>query len=227
MSKYAVINKGAVQQKRRKIGKKIVAICVALIILLIVIAGWVYWKSMTPTILDVAQTRLKSETTRAINDALNIAITDGCAYSDFITIEKDANNEISLIYANSAKVNAIARQMALVSQTKISALTSFDVDIPLGTLSGIPLLSEKGPKVNIEVSPVGTVNCTFTSTFESAGINQTLHRIYLNVESVVDLIIPSAHTQVQTVTPILLCESVIIGKVPQTFLQGGLVLNSQ
>lgn len=227
MSKYAVINKGAVQQKRRKIGKKIVAICVALIILLIVIAGWVYWKSMTPTILDVAQTRLKSETTRAINDALNIAITDGCAYSDFITIEKDANNEISLIYANSAKVNAIARQMALVSQTKINALTSFDVDIPLGTLSGIPLLSEKGPKVNIEVSPVGTVNCTFTSTFESAGINQTLHRIYLNVESVVDLIIPSAHTQVQTVTPILLCESVIIGKVPQAFLQGGLVLNSQ
>lgn len=227
MSRYTVINKGAAQQKRRKIGKKIVSICVALIIVIIVIAGWIYWKSMTPTILDVAQTRLKSETTRAVNDALNVALTESCVYSDFVTIEKNANNEVSLIYANSAKVNAIARQMALVSQSKINALTSFDVDIPLGTLSGIPLLSEKGPKVNIAVSPVGTVNCTFSSTFESAGINQTLHRIYLNVESVVDLIIPSAHTQVHTVTPILLCESVIIGKVPQTFLQGGLLLSSQ
>lgn len=226
MSKYAVVNKCAQKQKRRNIVRKIVAICIVLIVLVIAIAGWVYWKSMTPTILDVAQTRLKSETTRAVNDALNIAINDSCVYSDFVTIEKDANNEISIIYANSAKVNALARQMAIVSQSKINALTSFDVDIPLGTLSGIPLLSEKGPKVNIIVSPVGTVNCTFTSTFESAGINQTLHRIYINVESVVDLIIPTAHTQVQTTTPILLCESVIIGKVPQTFLQGGLVLQS-
>ena len=129
-----------------------------------------------------------------------------------------------MIYADSAKVNALARQMAIVSQSKINALTSFDVDIPLGTLSGLPLLSEKGPKVNIVVSPMGTVNCTFTSTFQAAGINQTLHRIYLNVESVVDLIIPGSHTQVSTSTPILLCESVIIGKVPQTFLQGGLTL---
>lgn len=226
MSKYAVVNKGVENKKRRNIVKKIVWICVALIVLLLFAAGWIYWKSMTPTILDVAQTRLKSETMRAINDAVNIAISDSCLYSDFVTIEKDSNNDISLIYANSAKVNAVARQMALASQSKINALTSFDVNIPLGTLSGIPLLSEKGPTVNIIVSPVGTVNCTFGSTFETAGINQTLHRIYINVESVVDLIIPSAHMQVETVTPILLCESVIVGKVPQTFLQGGWTLNS-
>lgn len=226
MSKYAVVNKGVEKKKRRNIVKKIVWICVALIVLLLFVAGWIYWKSMTPTILDVAQTRLKSETMRAINDAVNIAISDSCLYSDFVTIEKDANNDISLIYANSAKVNAVARQMALASQSKINALTSFDVNIPLGTLSGVPLFSEKGPTVNIIVSPVGTVNCTFSSTFETAGINQTLHRIYINVESVVDLIIPSAHMQVETVTPILLCESVIVGKVPQTFLQGGWTLNS-
>lgn len=227
MSKYAVVNRGVQKQKRRKVVKKIVTACILLIILVLTIAGWIYWKSMTPTILDVAETRLKSETTRAINEAVNIAISDSCVYSDFVTIEKDSDNEISLIYANSAKVNALARQMAIASQSKINALTSFDVDIPLGTLSGVPLLSEKGPKVNIVVSPVGTVNCTFTSTFQSAGINQTLHRIYINVESVVDLIIPTAHTQVETTTPILLCESVIIGKVPQTFLQGGFTFGSQ
>lgn len=227
MSKYAVVNKSAQQFKRRKIVKKIVSVCVVLIIATLAIAGWIYWKSMAPTILDVAETRLKSETTRAINDALNVAITDSCTYSDFVTIEKDADNNISMITANSAKVNAIARQMAIVSQSKINSLASFDVDIPLGTLSGVPLFSEKGPKVNIIVSPVGTVNCTFTSTFETAGINQTLHRIYLNVESVVDLIIPTAHMEVATSTPILLCESVIIGKVPQTFLQGGFLMSSQ
>lgn len=224
MSRYAVVNKGAQKQKRRKILHKLVAFCVLLIILAIAVAGWIYWKSMTPTILDVAQTRLKAETTKAVNEALNITMADSVSYEDLVTIEKDSNNDVSLIYANSSKVNALARQMALVSQNKINALESFEVNIPLGTLSGVPLLSGKGPKINITVSPVGTVNCTFTSVFQSAGINQTLHRVYINVESVVDLIIPTAHTEVVTSTPILLCESVIIGKVPQTFLQGGLVL---
>lgn len=224
MSRYAVVNKGAQKQKRRKIFRRVVVFCVVLIILALVVAGWVYWKSMTPTILDVAQTRLKAETTKAVNEALNITMADSVSYEDLVTIEKDVNNDVSLIYANSSKVNALARQMALISQSKINALESFEVDIPLGTLSGVPLLSGKGPKINITVSPVGTVNCTFTSVFQSAGINQTLHRVYINVESVVDLIIPTAHTEVVTSTPILLCESVIIGKVPQTFLQGGLVL---
>lgn len=223
MARYAVINKGDRQIKRRKITRRLLSACVIVVILLLVISGWIYWKSMTPTILDMAQTRVKSETTRAVNEAVNLAIQDECAYSDFVTIERNANDEISIIYADSVKVNAIARQLAIASQSKINAISSFDVNIPLGTLSGVPLLSEKGPKVNIIVSPIGTVNCTFSSTFQTAGINQTLHRIYINVESAVDLIIPTAHTQVVTTTPILLCESVIIGKVPQTFLQGGFV----
>lgn len=224
MSRYAIVNKGAKQQKKRSIIRKLTLSCIIFVILSIAILGWIYWKSMTPTILDVAETRVKSETTRAINEAVNVAISGSCDYSDLITVEKDANNEISLIYADSVKVNTLARQMAVATQSKINDISSFDVNIPLGTLTGVPLLSEKGPKVNIIVSPVGTVNCTFASTFESAGINQTLHRIYINVESVVDLIIPTAHTQVVTTTPILLCESIIIGKVPQTFLQGGFAM---
>ena len=224
MSKYAIVNKNTQNIKRRKAIKKIVSVFIAIIILAVFITGWIYWKSMTPTILDIAETRLKSETTRAINEALNVAIMDNCNYSDLVTIEKNADNEVSLIYADSSKVNLIARQMAIASQSRVNELSSFGIQIPIGTLSGVPLLSEKGPNIKIVVSPVGTVNCTFSSTFQSAGINQTLHRVYLNVESVVDLIIPTAHTQVSTNTPILLCESIIIGKVPQTYLQGGLVL---
>ena len=226
MYNYAVVNKDAKRKKRKSLWRKIAWSVAVIIILGIALALWIYWKSMTPTILDVAVTRLKSETARVINEAVCLSITNDCNYADFVTIEKNANNDITMITANSSLVNTLARNTALLSQSKINELTSFDVNVPLGTLSGIPLLSEKGPKVNIVVTPVGTVNCTFTSTFETAGINQTLHRIYLNVESVVDLIIPTAHTEVATTTPVLLCESVIIGKVPDTFLQGGLLLGS-
>lgn len=224
MSRYKVVSESAKHAKKRKILRRLLSAGIVTIILTVILLGWIYWKSMTPTILDLAEIRVKSETTRAVNEALNCAITDSFVYSDFVTVEKTADNEVSLIYADSLKVNAIARQMALVTQSKINDISSFDVDIPLGTLSGIPLLSEKGPKVNIIVSPIGTVSCTFSSEFKSAGINQTLHRIYINVESVVDLIIPTARMEVTTTTPILLCESVIIGKVPQTFLQGGFTI---
>ena len=113
MSRYAVVNNGAKQIKKRKILRRLLSALVAVVIFAIIILAWVYWKSMTPTILDVAQTRIKSETTRAISEAVNIAMTDACAYSDFVTIEKNANDEISLIYADSVKVNALAKQNQL------------------------------------------------------------------------------------------------------------------
>ncbi|MCM1533475.1 MAG: sporulation protein YunB [Corallococcus sp.] len=226
MSNYAVINRSARRKKKKKIINKIIAIALAIVIICIALACWVYWKSMTPTILDIAQTRLKSETTRAVNDAINLVLGDNANYDEFVTVEKNSDNEITMLYANSTLANSLARNAALISQSKINALNSFDVDIPLGTLSGVPLFSEKGPKVNITVTPIGTVTCTFTSVFETAGINQTIHRIYINVESVVDLIIPTAHSQVTTSIPVLLCESVIIGRVPQTFLQGDVLLGS-
>ena len=226
MSRYTVVSRGAKQQKRRKLFRRLVSFLIIAIVLSIWLALWIYWRSMSPTILDIAQTRLKAETTMAVNEAVCAILADVNNYTDFFTVEKNSQDEIVMISANSALVNTFARSTALLSQKKINELKSFTVDIPLGTLSGVPLLSEKGPTVDVVVSPIGNVSCTFKSVFETAGINQTLHRIYVNVCSNVDLIMPTSHMEVETITPILLSESLIIGKVPDTFLQGGLVLGS-
>ena len=224
--RYSVVSTSAKQKKRRRRRGKVVFAFIIIFLLIITLALWVYWRSMTPTILDVAQTRLISETTLAVNEAVCVALANCGDFSDFVTITRDSNDEIVMISANSALVNLLARNTAIMAQSKINAIKGYDVNIPLGTLSGIPLLSEKGPTVNVTVSPIGTVNCTFTSTFETAGINQTLHRIYIHVASKVDLIMPTSHLEVETTTPVLIAESVIIGKVPDVFLQGGLVLGS-
>ena len=226
MSRYTVVNKGAKQQKSRKLLRRLVFFLIITIVLSITLALWIYWRSMSPTVLDIAQTRLKAETTLAVNDAVSTILSSVDGYSDFFTVEKNSANEIVMIYANSALVNTFARNTAILSQRKINELRSFKIDIPLGSLSGVPLLSEKGPTVDVVVSPIGNVSCTFKSVFETAGINQTLHRIYVNVCSNVDLIMPTSHVKVETVTPILISESLIIGKVPDTFLQGGLLLGS-
>lgn len=221
--RYIVVDKAAKLKRRRKIVQKIVAIFMAMVIVALAIALWVYWKSMTPTILDIAQVQVKAQTTQAVNEAV-LSVLQGVDYADFVTVEKNSQNEVVLITANSNSVNQLARTASIVTQGKINTLFQQAISIPLGTLSGIPLLSQLGPDVNIVIDPVGTVQCSFVSHFETAGINQTLHRIYLNVSSTVDVIIPSSHQVVQIDTPILVCETVIVGKVPDTFLQGGLLL---
>ena len=200
MAKYAVIDSGIKRKKKRKALRVITLVLTSIIVIALLLGGWFYWKSMTPTILDIAKTRLKSETTRAVNEAVSLSL-DGINYADIITVEKNSDNEITLITANSATINALARETALLSQNRINTLASLDVQIPLGTLSGIPLLSDKGPLVNVAISPIGTVTCTFTSSFETAGINQTLHRVYVNVNSAVDLVMPTMHATVDLSTP--------------------------
>ena len=226
MARYSVVTKTVKRKKKGKFIPRLVSFLLLVIVLATVFALWTYWRSMSSTILNVAQTRLKAETTFAINEAVCAVLSNVNDYTDFYTIEKNSQNDIVMISANSALVNTFARNTALLSQKKISDLKSFKVDIPLGTLSNIPLLAEKGPQVEIIVSPIGNVTCAFKCEFESAGINQTLHRIYVELCCKVDLIMPTSHVEVETITPILIGESLIVGNVPDTFLQGGLVLGS-
>ena len=225
MSCYVVVNQAEKRKKRKKVCRRVIAVFLLLLIAVIGLLLWIYWKSMTPTILEIAEVRVQSEATRAANEAVLSVFNGGVKYDDIVTVERNNENEVVLVSANQVAVNQLARNTSLVTQNKISGLFDKAISIPLGSLTGIPLLNDRGPLVNIEVSPIGAVECKFVSNFESAGINQTLHRIYLNVESRVDVIIPSMHKVLIVSTPILVCETVIIGKIPDAYLQGGIVFS--
>ena len=226
MSHYVVVSHSENKKRRKKVLRKILCAVILLVVLAIGVALWIYWRSMTPTILDIATVRVQSETTRAINEAVLSVFSSEVNYADMVVVEKNKDDDVVMLTANSVMVNGLARNTSLLTQSKINSLFQNAISIPIGSLSGIPLLNEVGPNVNIDVSPIGSVVCTFVSEFSTAGINQTLHRIYLNVESKVDLIIPTMHREIEISTPILVCETIIVGQVPNTFLQGGLVLGS-
>ena len=92
MAKYAVIDSGIKRKKKRKALRVITLVLTSIIVIALLLGGWFYWKSMTPTILDIAKTRLKSETTRAVNEAVSLSL-DGINYADIITVEKNSDNE--------------------------------------------------------------------------------------------------------------------------------------
>ena len=221
---YIVVTKSQKVKKRKKIVKITSFVLILLLILSILIVLNTYWKSTLPTLLDITQAKISAQTVLVINQAVTTSFQDTDVFGDLISIQRDNDGNIILLTANSLQANKLARQTAIVSQQRLNQLAKEQIEVPFGTISGIPLFSEMGPEITITVTPIGAVNCTFTSTFESVGINQTLHRMFIQVECKMDLIIPQMHHTMECVVPILVSESIIIGKVPQTYLNGGLVV---
>lgn len=140
------------------------------------------------------------------------------SYDNLIHINYDSNNSISSIIADSQAINNIANTLAIDTQKQINDLSSLGITIPIGTFSGISFLIGKGSDVNLSVNPIGSVKCEFYTSFTSAGINQTLHKIYVAIESQASLILPFQMQKIKNLTSYLISECVIIGEVPSTYL---------
>lgn len=219
MSHYIVVTQAL--KRKRKIRRSIMIVLLALICAVGVVL-YFFHKSLTPTLLKFAEVKVQSEATRAINEAI-IDVFQDIDYSELITIEKNTDDEIIMLSANSGIVNNLALNTSLKSQDKLDMLFEGETYyIPLGTLSGMPLLNERGPSIGIEITPIGKVVCSIYSKFESVGINQTLHRLFLDVESTVEIIMPTMQKTLKIVIPALLSENLIVGNVPQTYLECGL-----
>jgi sporulation protein YunB len=88
----------------------------------------------------------------------------------------------------------------------------------LGSFTGISIFSGLGPKIAFDISPYGEVLCSFLSNFESAGINQTYHKLYLIISLKIYVVFPFEKLQVISDSEVLLCETLIIGKIPEVYL---------
>lgn len=196
-------------------------IILAVIFLVIVVVCIYTLNSVSPTIVAFSEAKIKSLTTAAVNSAIFEVMLEPISYGDLVSIEKNADGEITLIAANSMIINKLARDMAQSTETYIEKMGEQVVKIPIGTLSGSPLLAGKGFKVTIRVLPLGSVKCQFVSEFETAGINQTRHKIYLDVVATISIVLPTSQSIVKTNTPVLVSESIIVGKVPDTYLSAG------
>ena len=201
---------------RPKFLRVIIAI---LIFIAIFIFCTVYFrKNIVPTVMDSSIAQVRAITTNAINLAATTVINGGLTYDELFEVKKDNNGKITLIQANSPRINTIAREIANLAQANLDALGTQEISISVGTFTGLALLTGFGPDVTIKIVPIGTANCDFVSYFQSAGINQTLHKIYIDVYADVNIITPIDEPTVQVKAEILVCENVIVGEVPEFYL---------
>lgn len=86
-----------------------------------------------------------------------------------------------------------------------------------GSFTGFKLLAGRGPGVKITISCIGNVETDLKSEFTSQGINQTLHRVYLQVKCEVSILTPFHDITRNITNQVLLAENVIVGQIPNTY----------
>lgn len=177
--------------------------------------------NVNPVIRTVSEQTVKAMTTEAVNEAASLIMSQTVGYSDIIQTQKNNEGDIVMITADPAVINELARGVTLLAQSRLWQTGEQGITVPIGSLTGITFLSGKGKPVTFKAIPVGSATTRFVSDFQSMGINQTLHRIFMNVYSDVSVVIPGMDITVNTVTEVLVTESVIVGKVPDTYLQSG------
>ena len=157
---------------------------------------------------------------QAINRAgVNIRSFEGF-YGEFYEYHKNEAGDIVLITSNHANINAMMLFAQKEIQDTLDAVENWEIRVPLGAFSGSAFLSEFGPEITMTVLPVGTVQIGLHSYFFSEGINQTLHRIVMRIETTSEIMIPFKTETVRLTTDLLISEDVIVGKVPDSYITG-------
>ena len=205
-------------KKKRRRKKK--WLFILLITLGVVVALFVYFqRNVTRVLVAISEATMRASTTIAVNDAVYYTLSDDMRYEDLVTITRDEAGNIVGVAANPLKINKIARDTASISQANLKNLSLNGIPVPLGALTGIEALAGLGPSIHFRIIPVSSVSCDFSSTFESVGINQTKHSIYLNVVADISIVMPSRTENFAVITEILVGESVIVGQIPDAYLQ--------
>lgn len=172
-----------------------------------------------PTVIVVAESEIKAKVSEIVSTNALSVYREDFNYDELVKVEKDGEGYITMVRTDTLKMNSLSSRVALMSQKDIQSIGSIGIKLPMGYITKNNILSYWGPKITIRMEPIGHTKTSYDSKFETAGINQTRHKIYLNMQSKVRIIIPLQSREVELSTEIPIVETIIVGKVPKTNLQ--------
>jgi len=175
-------------------------------------------RTLIPIFFSLAEVEAVRIANRAINSAIDQEI-ENIKYEDLVTYVMDDRGNIVLMQPNVREINRFSSSIALNIQDQLELIKKSNVSIPIARVFGFDLLAGLGPTLNAKIVPVGFVNPPhIIDSFESAGINQTRHKIYFKVDIRLKLIIPfSSHdTIINADVPVI--EVTILGRVPEVYV---------
>lgn len=171
-----------------------------------------------PAITALAEIKADAMATDTINYAILDKVAHRIHYNDLIITKQDEQGRIVMAQVNSMEVNQVMANTTIATREALLELEDEPFYIPLGEAMDSYILATYGPKIPIRMVPLGRVNTEVIDSFEEAGINQTRHKIYLQVHTEVQIIVPFIKESVEVVTTIPVADSIYIGEVPETVI---------
>jgi sporulation protein YunB len=173
-------------------------------------------------IRELAQTQVTNATSDLINDAVARQIGQGdIAYDRIVYFEKDLNGKITALKTNIGEVNKLKTATLNTINDEILSMDASRIGIPLGSLILPEFLSGRGPRLPVEVLTIRNSDADFERKFSQAGINQTLHQVHMTVWVDVAVLVLGSTVSFSVEADVVVAETIIVGDVPDTFLQTG------
>ena len=173
---------------------------------------------MKPILLNVASARASNMVNRIVIAAVEEAMADGkLDYDDLVTLETGELGNVIALKSNMTAANRLQSEISADILQRMSDISTTELRISLGTLSGVALLAGRGPTINIKMQTVGSAYANFRNEFDSAGINQTKHQILLDVDVYVSILLPGFFTSTQVSNEVAVAETIIVGTVPESY----------
>ncbi len=195
-------------------------ICIVIIlgILLLMVFRFRYRSA----IFSLARTQVTNSTSDLINDAIDRQIELGnIQYDRMVYFEKDLEGRITALKTNMSEVNRLKTDILNLINDEILALDTSHLGIPLGNLIFPEVFSGKGPEIPVQIISIRNSDASFSSAFTQAGINQTLQQLTMHVVVDVTILVLGETESFTVSSEVVVAETIIVGQVPQTYLQTG------
>ena len=165
-----------------------------------------------------------SQTQIAVNRMIQRAVLevleeDGLRYQSFVSLQQNLNGETTALTTDTVLINRLQGELLEKILQTLQETRQITLQLPLGSLTGSQFLAGRGPLVTLRLRPVGIVKTKIVNQFDEAGINQTRHRIQLQVTVDMLSLLPGYRISSQAQSNIILAETIIVGLVPDAYTE--------
>ena len=173
---------------------------------------------MKPILTNLAVARVSNTVNRIVVAAVNEAVGSGVIdYDTLVSLEKDDTGRVTALRSNMGEVNRLQTAIADEILQRLGEVSTSELSIPLGTLTGSALLAGRGPSLRVRMQAVGSTSASFRNEFTAAGINQTKHQILLQIDVYMSILLPGFTASTRVSNEISVAETVIVGGVPDNY----------
>jgi len=187
---------------------KLAVLCVLMMLITYMAYFWVF--RISPNLEAVSAIKTKAIVNRIVNETINEKFGNETTARNLLITETDEEGNIEMVQSNTAAINNLISELLVELQNRYkNGEAGTDIEVPIGSILGSKILSQSGPSLELTIIPVAVSKIDFITEFETQGVLNTEARV----------LAPFSMHHIEVESTILVAEAIILGKVPDSFVQ--------